>query len=119
MGQPMDRSRRIFAPVNATFEEVYPTLEEVKIEYTVSEFGQEIGKRFWDFKQQSGLIPCPNQSCQRGGFELDRIVSEMVRNHKSEGDFDKSCPGDEGSLKRRGRDCLYSIQGTIKLKYKT
>src|SRR6185437_563937 len=87
MGEPMDRSKRVFCESTTSFEEAFPTIESATIsEYEVGEgvptFGVDESHRrtfgegvpFTD-----GLIPCRNPRCRRGGYEVDHSLHEMVR----------------------------------------
>jgi hypothetical protein len=116
----MDRSRRLFAPLTSSFSTAFPTLESVSIKYTSSEMGHNETLGYWNFSQQGGLIRCQNPRCQRGGYELEHIVSGMISEHLAEKSFRLHCPGYEGTPKGRhiGESCAYSISGTIKIKYK-
>ena len=66
-------------------------------------------------------MPCGNRRCHRGGYELDSLVGNMVRDGVSEEPFELECEGDEGSANSpdRLRPCMFSIKGTIGLQYKT
>jgi hypothetical protein len=119
MGEPMDRSRRVFVQLGP-FEEAFPTLEEATIEYTESESGIKKRSGKWYLSQDGGLMECRNPRCRRGGYEFDREVQKMVREHATEMKIELSCRGDEGSPKgrRRGQRCSYSVEGTVTVKYK-
>ena len=116
MGKPMDRSDRVFAGPLKSFEQVLPQFEDVRVEYTEFEFARLLGKRFHSVRQEGALIRCGNARCYRGGFELDFKIHEMVRQGIQELEVELSCPGDEGTPKRRqGRPCARSIKALIKL----
>jgi len=127
MGEPMDRSRKVFGHLT-TFEKAFPTVESATISsyevgsgvysYGIDEasrrtFGE--GQPFGD-----GLIPCSNPRCQRGGFEVDAGLNQMVREKLTEKVFAKNCPGDEGSPKgrKRGDRCKNVLHYRLKVKYK-
>jgi hypothetical protein len=118
MGEPMDRSRRIFMKPTS-FEKGFPTLEQAIVEYTESDFVLPTRSGSWYLRDEGGLMSCGNPSCRRGGYELDREVSKMVRTGATENKIKLYCRGDEGSPKGRkiGRRCQRSIDATIKLKY--
>jgi hypothetical protein len=129
MGEPMDRSRRVFGSLKP-FDEVFPDVEHADVEYTES--GKFERTRLWatpyrqlDHRrfhsiQHGGLIQCSNPLCRRGGYELDLILSEMRRAKETERKGAGPCPGDEGSPKgrRRGRRCGNTIEYTLTVKYK-
>jgi hypothetical protein len=120
MGQPMDRSQRIFAPQTDKFAEAFPTLEDAVLEYIEYDFGQaQTGKRWHSLRTEGGLMRCGNSRCHRGGYEIDREVRRMIRENVAEQHVEISCPGDEGTPKRkRGDSCDRSIEGTLTLKFK-
>ena len=127
MGEPMDRSRRVFMELT-TFEKAFPTIESA----TISSY--EVGKGVYSFDVdesqrktfgegvpfREGLIPCRNPRCRRGGYEVDRSLYEMVREKLTEKVFAKNCPGDEGSPKgrRRGDRCRNVLHYRLRIKYK-
>jgi hypothetical protein len=119
MGAPMDRSRRVFGKLTS-FEEAFPTLEEVTVEFTEYDFLLEKRTGIWKFSWDGGLMPCGNPSCRRGGYELDDPVRSMVRTQAVEKEIKLHCRGDEGSPKGRkiGRRCQHHIEAKITLKYK-
>jgi len=128
MGEPMDRSKRVFCESTTSFEEAFPTIESATIsEYEVGEgvptFGVDESHRrtfgegvpFTD-----GLIPCRNPRCRRGGYEVDHSLHEMVREKLTEKVFERNCPGDEGSPKgrREGDRCRNVLHYRLRIKYK-
>ena len=128
MGEPMDRSKRVFGHL-APFEEVFPTIEVATISsYEIGEgvytFGvdESLRRSFGrglPFRQ--GLISCSNSRCRRGGYEIDSSLSEMVRGNLTEKEFKTHCPGDEGSPKGRrpGRNCGNVLHYRLTIKYKS
>ena len=128
MGEPMDRSKRVFGQLGK-FEEVFPTIEVATISSWeegegVHRFGVDESHRrsFGNgvpFKH--GLESCSNPRCRRGGYEIDRSLSEMVRENLTEKEFETYCPGDEGSPKARrpGRRCLNVLHYRLTIKYKS
>jgi hypothetical protein len=119
MGEPMDRSHRVFFKLGP-FEEAFPTLEEATVEFTEYDFLQEVRRGTWRVSGDGGLMPCGNTFCRRGGYELDREIHEIVRLDSLEKEVRLDCLGDEGSPKgrRRGRRCQRHIEAKIRLQYK-
>jgi hypothetical protein len=121
MGEPMDRSNRPFAPVDATFQQAFPTVEEAIVKYTEFEHGS--GKRediFFSVRTEGGLMLCGNPRCHRGGYEVDREIHKMARDQVAERTIAMSCRGDEGSpICKIGRNCGFHIKGTITVKYRS
>jgi hypothetical protein len=128
MGEPMDRSKRVFWGPPMSFEEAFPTIESATISsYEVGKgvptFGIDESQRrtFGEgMPFRESLIPCSNPRCRRGGYEVDRSLSEMVREKSTEKVFARNCPGDEGSPKgrKRGDRCKNVLHYRLKVKYK-
>jgi hypothetical protein len=128
MGEPMDRSGRVFGR-ETTFEEAFPTIEVATISYYevgkgVPTFGIDDEAQRNTFGQgvpfRRGLFHCSNPRCRRGGYEVDASVSEMVREKSAEKEFERRCPGDEGSPKgrKRGDRCRNVLHYRLGIKYK-
>ena len=119
MGEPMDRSGRIFMK-QGSFDKAFPTLKDAAVEYTEWDGGvkQRSGKFY--IRWQGGLMACSNPRCRRGGYEFDMEIHSMVREKANELKIRLCCPGDEGSPKgrRRGQSCTVSVEATIRLTYK-
>lgn len=122
MGQPMDRSRRVFGSLRP-FDDVFPDVANADVQYTESgQFQPRVGASGPHFHsiRHGGLIPCANPLCRRGGYEIDQVLSDMRRLRETERKGVLSCPGDEGSPKGRriGRRCGNKIEYTLTVKYK-
>ena len=82
MGEPMDRSNRIFAP-QTSFEKAFPTIESA----TISSYEDGEGIHGFDESRRrtfgkalpvtNGLVRCRNPRCKRGGYEIDHSLYEM------------------------------------------
>lgn len=122
MGEPMDRSKRIFQTQVKSFEEAFPTLEGAVLEYIEFEYGEpKGGRRKFDLRRErGGVLRCGNRLCYRGGYEIDEEVHKMLPEGLTAKHIDLSCRGDEGTPKggRIGRSCAWSIEGTLTLKFK-
>jgi hypothetical protein len=123
MGEPMDRSKRLFSTPFNQFNAAFPTLEDVLFEYVVHDYGRlqtdghdDTGKRRFNLRQRGGLLACWNPRCHRGGYELDQEVFTMLREGVTDKEVALRCPGDEGTPKaHRGRTCSYSVVGNLTL----
>jgi hypothetical protein len=120
MGEPMDRSQRLFVKFDSSFEETFPTLENAVIAFTEFDFMVKRRSGKWHFAEQGGLMACANPGCRRGGYEFDFLIGDMTRARQTEKEFKLYCHGDEGSPKGRkvGRRCQCHIDAKITLKYK-
>jgi hypothetical protein len=119
VGEPMDRSKRIFSK-EGRFQEIFPTLEDAWLEFTEFEYGAQKRKGKFNIRENGGLMRCSNSRCYRGGYELDDEIHKMLAEGKAEKEIDISCAGDEGTPRGRtiGRHCAFSIEGTIFLRFK-
>ncbi|MFZ0732176.1 MAG: hypothetical protein WA434_01030 [Candidatus Acidiferrales bacterium] len=84
-----------------TFEEAFSTLDDAVVGFTEFDFLMKKRTGMWRLSWQGGLVACGNPFCRRGGYELDREVSKMVRAQKAMKDIELYCHGDEGSPKGR------------------
>jgi hypothetical protein len=119
MGEPMDRSNRVFGRLKS-FDETFPELEDAVVEFVEKDFVFEKRSGTWHIHGQGGLMPCGNPSCRRGGYELDKDIRLMLRAGVLQKTIQLSCRGDEGSPQGRtiGRKCERSIEGTLTLRLK-
>lgn len=119
MGEPMDRSNRVFAPLSS-FSVAFPTVEKAWFEYkelSVTGYGE---MNVYLISSSGGLMRCSNPQCQQGGYELDLQMHWMVPEKQTEREVSLHCHGHEGSPKgrRRGASCYRSVKGILKIKYK-
>lgn len=68
----------------STFKNAFPDVQDVVVEWR-EKFGPEderpgelrkTGFRRGNFTQ--GVVPCSNPSCHEGGYQLDRLVADML-----------------------------------------
>ncbi len=107
----------------ASFDEAFPTIEDLTVE--VEEFGQGItkGNRQRVYRKQNfpgEYIDCDNPLCYNGGFSIGEILREMVANTQMELDTSKLCQGNEGSPKGRRihKKCMNAFHIKVSIKYK-
>lgn len=126
MGRPMDRSNRLFGREVPSFDQAYPMLNNATIEYYETGEGTEPFRgrkkeaygtpvRVW-----TGLIPCSNPRCNRGGYEIDSDINGMVGSGQVTREFIASCKGDEGTPagRRRGEPCSNELHYRLTLTYR-
>jgi hypothetical protein len=120
MGEPIDRSRSPFIS-ETTFEKLFPNLEDVVVEGTIGESAHKRDPIRWSLRERGGLIRCPNSRCWSGGFEIDFAAGDMKREGVAEKTVRIRCVGRENSYKgrRTGQPCPYSMEVTIKMKFKS
>jgi hypothetical protein len=105
------------------FDEAYPTIDDITVEF--KENGYMLHphqKRSGSFSKENLVpsMPCSNVSCKQGGFSLEPVIRNMVRNKQTTLEETVGCKGHEGSPKgrRRGRDCMNHVELKISIKYK-
>ncbi len=108
----MDRSNRVFG-YQTTFEQAYPDLEDVIVEYKQYMMGSPAGQgkdlpERHSIRNSGGVIPCDNSLCNNGGFEVDLRIPEVL---SSSDDKPKSmkCSGHEKMGRGQTRSCLSFI----------
>jgi hypothetical protein len=120
MGEPLNRSNRIFVGPPVSFEEAFPGIEDVTVEFTEYAYGTERRKGTFSIRRQGAQMRCSNDRCYRGGYEFDFTVHEMIHKRETHREIEMRCEGDEGTPKRRiGRSCDRSIKGRITIKPKS
>jgi hypothetical protein len=113
MGEPLSRENRVFGQLRR-FEEVFPDLEDVIVRFLEISRARVVRCGIFSYRSQGGQMKCGNRRCFRGGYELDSIVHDMVRESQKEREVTLRCRGDEGTPKRRRGDvCDRSIRATI------
>jgi len=114
-----------------SFEEAYPDIESIKIEYTESGVGayshifneRSEGKYkrcLSDKNYIAEYIRCSNRLCVHGGFCVGEKIRDLVREKETAFEGTIFCCGNEGSPKGRRiyRRCLNNIEVKITLSYK-
>jgi hypothetical protein len=102
------RVNAFFNGVN-TFKCAFPDLLDAQIEWRELRGPEDerqgevrrTGFRRGNFTQ--GVIPCSNPSCHEGGYQIDRLVADMLRLDETEREGMMLCSGREtGEEVRRG-----------------
>ena len=108
-----------FLGTRISFGSAYPTVERAYVRFTETEFGSNPRERVHSLAG-GPRAACSNPCCERGGYDFEFQVMEMVRQRIETEAVEISCRGDEGTPKGRriGRDCLMSMKGTITIQYK-
>lgn len=109
---------RPFIGTRVSFGSAYPAVERAYVRFTETDFGTSPRERVHNLAD-GPRAACSNPSCERGGYDFEFQVMEMVRQGISTEAVEMSCRGDEGTPKGRriGRDCPMSIKGTITIQY--
>lgn len=107
----------------SNFKSAFPDLSDATIEWRERR-GPEDGKsadvrktgfRRGNFSQ--GVLPCSNPACHEGGYQVDRLIAEMLKLGETEREGMMLCSGREvGEEVRRGPiRCPYRIEYSVKL----
>jgi len=95
----MDRGNRLL-PLAKSFEEAFPRLELAMIEYRETGDGVfENRRETWTKPHQirGSLMRCSNPRCERGGYEIDREIINMMLAGRS--GRSQSCDGVADAMK--------------------
>jgi len=102
-----------------TFEEVFPEIEYVRLEYEERTMGaQPLIKGTHEFERGHGTpeflahINCSNPQCSEGGLSMVAILNVMVAGRETRKDFTIACPGFE-----RFRRCVHFWKGVVTVRY--
>lgn len=118
MGKLREVSPPFFGTLS-TFAKTYPEVHSAIVRFVESEFGSSPKDRIHSLSD-GPRVPCANPRCQRGGYDFQFQVEQMIRSKIEEQPIAVSCHGDEGSPagRRPGRTCDMAIKGTIRITYK-
>jgi hypothetical protein len=107
----------------SSFKAAFPDLIDATIEWrehrgpedTRGVESRKTGFRRGNFTQ--GILPCSNPACHEGGYQVDRLIAQMLRDEETERTGVMLCSGREvGEEVRRGPiRCPYRIQYTARL----
>jgi len=104
-----------------TFAEVFPEIENVKIEVEEKGSGITAANRTRTFsKNEFGeQINCQNSWCQKGGFSIEEILKDMRDNRQTEHSLVKTCIGKETGRGggRIYRPCSHIFNIRVQIKY--
>jgi hypothetical protein len=116
------RSNPFFNGVSS-FKTAFPDLSDATVEWkerrgpedTRGLDTRKTGFRRGNFTQ--GVLPCSNPACHEGGYQVDRLIAEMLREGETERRGVMLCSGREvGEEVRRGPiRCPYRIDYAVKL----
>jgi hypothetical protein len=102
----------------SSFKAAFPMLSDAQIEWRERRGPEDasrsdvrkIGFRKGNFSQ--GIAPCSNPACHEGGFELDRLITAMLREDQAEREGTLLCAGREvtDGSKRGPLRCPHRIE---------
>ena len=132
MGEPIDRSKRVFSDQTRDFNVAFPELEDATVEYLEGRgdsLKEKAKKGEYEFsfslrEWRGGLFRCSSSLCENGGYEIDHAVREMIDSGKKVIEDSIKCIGYEKmpkKLQRMGhirKDCYNHFYCRITLKYK-
>lgn len=107
----------------STFKSAFPGLEDATVEWrerrgpedTRSGDLRKTAYRRGNFTQ--GVLPCSNPVCHEGGYQIDRLIAQMLRDGETQREGMMLCSGREvGEEVRRGPTrCTYRIDYQVSL----
>lgn len=104
-----------------SFEEQFPTIENIAVKSTQTGQGTYGDDVSYMTKENLGdFLDCHNPLCYGGGFLISKVISEMVKENKTEYTRRGSCRGWEsspGGLKRR-KKCINRFDVEVRIKYR-
>lgn len=111
----------------SSFKTAFPELADAIIEWRERRGSEDVRqgeKRRTSFRKGNftqGVLPCSNPACHEGGYEIDRLIAEMIQLGESEREGMLLCSGREiGEEVRRGPiRCRYRIDYKASLVMKT
>lgn len=111
----------------STFKAAFPDLQDALIEWREQRGPEDeksgdvrkTGYRRGNFSQ--GLAPCSNPDCHEGGYQLDRLIADMLATGETQREGTMLCSGREtGEEVRRGPvRCPHRIQYRAMISTKT
>jgi hypothetical protein len=107
----------------SSFKSAFPELSDAIVEWKERRAPEDTrgldtrktGFRRGNFTQ--GVLPCSNPACHEGGYQIDRLIAEMLREGETERRGMMLCSGREvGEEVRRGPiRCPYRIDYSVTL----
>ena len=100
MAESGERRARAF---DQPFADAFPEVRDAVVEYEIS--GRDLGGATTSYGRTTisvlagnfqGRIPCPHPQCHAGGFEIERIVDQMVKARRRPGKEYSSAPDGSG-----------------------
>jgi hypothetical protein len=108
-----------------SFEEAFPTIEDIKIEVIrkkgVSIYDKGDTSVYTKVNPPGEFINCDDPYCYKGGFCIGSIIRDMVRNNATENEIPFiKCQGYIGSPKgkKKYKDCFQNFKVKISISYK-
>jgi len=106
-----------------SFKAAFPSLFDAQIEWEElrgpddqprKRSRRKMGYRRGNFNR--GLIPCGNEMCWEGGYQIDRLIEELLRLDETDRSGTLYCSGRElGEDSHRATRCSHRIQYRITL----
>jgi hypothetical protein len=107
----------------STFKTAFPDLADAVVEWRERRGpedgrpaeGRKTGYRRGNFTQ--GVLPCSNPACHEGGYEVDKLIAQMLRSGERDQSGTLLCSGREiGDEARRGPvRCPHRIDYSVSL----
>ena len=105
---------------NIKFKEAFPEVEDIDV-LCVEEgpnVSQFTNKSEFDSKNlKFRPFKCSNKSCKNGGFDIGKVVREMIRNREKNKETFVGCSGSEYTRGREIRGCRNLLRIKVDMKY--
>lgn len=104
------------------FEEAFPDIENIKIEATERNLGSDFSsgrKMTLDKENFSGIEPCGNRLCKKGGHNIGDFISEMYNKKETSKENTIMCGGHENMGRWKTRRCMNVLKVKADIKYKS
>lgn len=101
-----------------TFQKAYPQVAHLDLQVKASPvgFGEE---RVYHYSLQhppGNYCACPNPHCSGGGFEIGRLLHDLISAKQESGEAKGPCVGRE-RMGKGSRTCYYRFKATASLRY--
>ena len=109
----------------ASFEEVFPELEDASLEWqemALTQRGSRADVGEWNqVAYRGGLLhgpfPCSNPACREGGFELEHLFASMIQAGETDKEGIAVCVGWESEPGPERQPCVHYASYRIVLKF--
>jgi hypothetical protein len=84
-----------------TFDEYYPGVKSINVNFYESGRDTHGHDRNLSNQRVAPIIRCSNKLCSDGGFEIEDVIFNMIREKEAHREIQLTCIGQETSLKGR------------------
>lgn len=113
-----DKRERFFAQKHESFREAFPSISELEV--NVEETDMVETQRTMTYNIDSlpgGELRCSNDNCKNGGVYIDMVISDMVRQEKTNLETRERCKGHEPVGRNESQSCPHTFNLDIEIGY--